>query len=791
MKHFLVHLLVIALMFPSMSYAAFWDFTSNQEVSDTNLIENSGFEQSTARWTKTGSSTLSVTTSQPYEGANSGVWTAGAASDTLSTKAVDIPAGWASESCLAQIKYKWTGTLGELLFKVQNGTSTDLVTPVTIPPSVSGKWSTIQAGFTCPSSGTASIKLESTAASTAITLDKSWLGQDFRIGTGAIDLNSPAGLIMAWPHDTIPDGWLEADGSAVGREAYPDLFANIGTTYGVGDGSTTFNLPDYRGQFLRGQDNTAGTDPDAGSRTDRGDGTTGDNVGTKQGFATAEGNLDIDGAISINRSTMNTTNHDHNQGSLYARVGMQQGQGFIDKVGTTFTAETLLGSPGVGTVNGSFGGKNGAVVSGNTGTDGGTQSLTVSNGTIDVTSVDTETRPTNVGVKWIIKHTNSGTQNVVTVDSIKSPLKAGMVMAWPNDVLPTGWLEADGAAISRATYSDLFAEIGVKYGNGDGSTTFNLPDYRGQFLRGTDGGAGTDPDAGSRTDRGDGTTGDNVGTKQVDATAENNMNIDGTPTINRSTMNTTNHDHNQGTLVARFGADGTDITWVSVSGSFTGNANLATSGSAPGSGSSLQSTDVVGNTGTDGGTQSLTVAKGTLDVVSTDTETRPTNVGVKWIIKTTTDVLNVAVAFPEATATVAGGVTYTDSVCDETVDICSGTYTPTVSGETDCTSVDVASYRHHFMKIGNIVHIQGGASCIVGNINTTSDFNLSLPFGNGPTTNIQGTGVSNWGQEASGATQAAGKAEAVATGTDFRIYGRKFYFAGVNRIFYSYTYEIQ
>jgi len=82
---------------------------------------------------------------------------------------------------------------------------------------------------------------------------------------------------------------------------------------------------------------------------------------------------------------------------------------------------------------------------------------------------------------------------------------------------PKGYLECDGSAVSRTTHARLFGELGVIYGNGDGSTTFNLPDYRGRFLRGFDNTAGADPDASSRTDRGDGTTGDAVGTKQLDA----------------------------------------------------------------------------------------------------------------------------------------------------------------------------------------------------------------------------------------------------------------------------------
>ena len=92
----------------------------------------------------------------------------------------------------------------------------------------------------------------------------------------------PAGFVMAYAHETIPSGWIECDGRAIRRQDYLDLFNAIGTHYGTGDGSSTFNIPDLRGQFIRGWDHGAGTDPDAASRTDRGDSTTGDNVGTKQ-----------------------------------------------------------------------------------------------------------------------------------------------------------------------------------------------------------------------------------------------------------------------------------------------------------------------------------------------------------------------------------------------------------------------------------------------------------------------------------------------------------------------------
>lgn len=66
------------------------------------------------------------------------------------------------------------------------------------------------------------------------------------------------------------------------------------------------------------------------------------------------------------------------------------------------------------------------------------------------------------------------------------------------DDAPTGWLIADGTAVSRTTYAGLFAAIGTTFGSGDGSTTFNLPDINGRFIGGVDpsavgftGGAGT------------------------------------------------------------------------------------------------------------------------------------------------------------------------------------------------------------------------------------------------------------------------------------------------------------
>lgn len=70
--------------------------------------------------------------------------------------------------------------------------------------------------------------------------------------TGEISLAVPAGLVVFYASSTLPSGFLKANGANVSRTTYAALFAAIGTTFGTGDGSTTFTLPDMRGYFPRG-----------------------------------------------------------------------------------------------------------------------------------------------------------------------------------------------------------------------------------------------------------------------------------------------------------------------------------------------------------------------------------------------------------------------------------------------------------------------------------------------------------------------------------------------------------
>jgi microcystin-dependent protein len=87
--------------------------------------------------------------------------------------------------------------------------------------------------------------------------------------------------------------------------------------------------------------------------------------------------------------------------------------------------------------------------------------------------------------------TNAISDGAVTQDKLNAAIifvPSGAIMAFAMNLVPTGWLHANGAAVSRTTYSALWTALGTTsspYGQGDGSTTFNLPDLRGYFVRGS------------------------------------------------------------------------------------------------------------------------------------------------------------------------------------------------------------------------------------------------------------------------------------------------------------------
>jgi len=100
----------------------------------------------------------------------------------------------------------------------------------------------------------------------------------------AVDVSVPVGMVVDYAGATAPTNWLFLYGQAVSRTTYAALFAILGTTYGAGDGSTTFNLPDARGRVIAGKDNMGGS---AASRlTGQSGGVTGTTLGGSGGVET-------------------------------------------------------------------------------------------------------------------------------------------------------------------------------------------------------------------------------------------------------------------------------------------------------------------------------------------------------------------------------------------------------------------------------------------------------------------------------------------------------------------------
>jgi len=121
-----------------------------------------------------------------------------------------------------------------------------------------------------------------------------------------IAVTTPVGSVTAYAGTLVPSGWLECNGTNVSRTTYNALFSVIGTLYGVGDGSTTFTLPDLRGEFIRGFDNGRGVDTSRsiGSWQDDSFESHTHSAATMSGTL---GNLGIGGGNDVTPTTNNTT----------------------------------------------------------------------------------------------------------------------------------------------------------------------------------------------------------------------------------------------------------------------------------------------------------------------------------------------------------------------------------------------------------------------------------------------------------------------------------------------------
>jgi microcystin-dependent protein len=257
----------------------------------------------------------------------------------------------------------------------------------------------------------------------------------------------PLGTVVNFSHPEEPksleETWLLCDGTLKEASKFEELFTLLGGAFG-GDSNKTFNVPDLRGQFVRGTDNSpinkaARRDPDAATRTamNKG-GNIGNAVGSVQGDSVQP--------------------HDHNLENTWGTDAPDSGDGEV-----LVKANNPPGGAIIGTT---------------------------------LLSDGEDVRPENAALSFII-----------LAGEPKQRLPLGSVIMYagsndPEDRTKDGdvWMICDGRPLERKDYPEFYKTFKDVLGTTDPqSRWFNLPDFRGIFLRGADAGTGRDPDMKSRT----------------------------------------------------------------------------------------------------------------------------------------------------------------------------------------------------------------------------------------------------------------------------------------------------
>ena len=350
---------------------------------------------------------------------------------------------------------------------------------------------TDQAGIATTQAGIATNAASSAATSETNAAASAQEAQDV-----ASSVNFPAGLISYFAETSVPTGWLYCNGQAVDRTVYDALFTRIGTRYGSGDGSTSFNVPDLRNEFLRGYD-----DRTAGTRA----------IGTHQDDAAPNITGNIGAGTDRNAWYLHALNPD---GIESGNVG-----GAFSITGTDIADVDGGSNDGAdGTVSVDFDASRSSTVYSDTATEIRPDNTVLlpcirAFGAVNQDTVDADTIVATLNELEQDIITQGDTQvarlEAATSDTIFGSLPVGTILPTSGMQLADGFVWARGGTFLRDTYPEFWAWVQLQgskfitesvwqakstaaasgavpyYSDGDGSTTFRVPRLV-DFLRGVD-----------------------------------------------------------------------------------------------------------------------------------------------------------------------------------------------------------------------------------------------------------------------------------------------------------------
>ncbi len=219
--------------------------------------------------------TPNLSLNQPATGDLVGTWGSVALNPNLTT--IDARFGSIATVALTNANVTLSQTQINNYAISLTGTLTGNVS-ISFPATIGGVWAIIDqttGAYTITIKTTASGATVTTTHGTSITIASDGTNIFYPDYTNIVNIASaiaaqyaaPSGAIIPFGFPTAPSGWLVCNGAAYSRTTYSSLFTAISTLWGSGDGSTTFNIPDFRGMFLRGWDNGAGNDLNTPGRT--------------------------------------------------------------------------------------------------------------------------------------------------------------------------------------------------------------------------------------------------------------------------------------------------------------------------------------------------------------------------------------------------------------------------------------------------------------------------------------------------------------------------------------------